>query len=111
MPAVAERLRAGQHDFTVLDVAQLLKHMLALAWTGTRWTLCCLWFEVPGETASAHRADLGAFARQIGDDARHFVSLTYQELFERMEPLVGAEHASYKEYLRDRYVGMPANNP
>jgi hypothetical protein len=28
---VAEGLRIGKHDFTVLDVAQLLKHMLALA--------------------------------------------------------------------------------
>ena len=30
---VAERLRTGPHNFKVLDVAQLLKHMLALALT------------------------------------------------------------------------------
>jgi hypothetical protein len=102
--AVAERLRAGEHDFTVLDVAQLLKHMLALARTGSHWTLCCLWYEVPGQTATAHRADLAAFAKQIGDDARHFVSLTYQELFARMEPVVSAEHSDYLAYLRDRYM-------
>jgi hypothetical protein len=102
--AVADRLRAGQHDFSVLDVAQLLKHMLALARTGRRWTLCCLWYDASGPVADAHRADLRTFAEQIGGDAAHFTALTYQELFARMEQLVGAEHAGYMAYLRDRYV-------
>ena len=102
---VAEQLRTGQHDFTVLDVAQLLKHMLALGRTGHRWTLCCLWYEAPGPAADAHRADLRTFAAQIGGDAAHFMALTYQELFSRMEPLAGQEHAEYMAYLRDRYVG------
>src|SRR5439155_1396792 len=61
---VAEHLRTGQKDFTVLDVAQLLKHMLALARTDNRWTLCCLWYEVPGPIADAHRTDLQTFAAQ-----------------------------------------------
>ena len=102
--SVAERLRTGEHDFTVLDVAQLLKHMLALARTGSRWTLCCLWYEVSGPVADAHRADLRTFAAQIGGDAEHFMALTYQELFARMESAAGAEHAPYMAYLRDRYV-------
>ena len=102
--AVAERLRTGDHGFTVLDVAQLLTHMLALARTGNRWTLCCLWYEVPGRMADAHRADLQTFAAQVGSDAAHFTALTYQELFARMEPIVGAEHAAYMAYLRDRYI-------
>jgi len=85
--------------------------MLSLARTGNRWTLCCLWYEVHGDVADAHRADLAAFASQIGDYARHFTAMTYQELFARMEPLVGAEHAGYMEYLRDRYIGGPAKNP
>jgi hypothetical protein len=101
---VAEQLRSGQHDFAVLDVAQLLKHMLALARTGNRWTLCCLWYEVPGQVADAHRAELQTFAARIGDDAGHFTALTYQELFVRMERAVGPGHADYMAYLRDRYV-------
>jgi hypothetical protein len=101
---VADHLHAGQHDFAVLDVPQLLKHMLALARTGNRWTLCCLWYEVPGAVADAHRADLQTFATQIGGDAAHFTALTYQELFARMERVVGAEHAEYMAYLRDRYL-------
>lgn len=100
---VAERLRSGQHNFRVLDVAQLLKHMLALGRTGNRWTLCCLWYEIAGPAADAHRAELRMFAAQIGSDASHFTALTYQELFSRMEPLAGAEHAGYMAYLRDRY--------
>jgi hypothetical protein len=102
--AVAERLRTGEHQFTALDVAQLLKHMLALARTGSRWTLCCLWYEVPGAVADAHRRDLSTFAAQIGDDAPHLNALTYQELFARMEEAVGAEHSEYMSYLRDRYI-------
>ena len=101
---VADRLRTGQHDFAVLDVAQLLRHMLALARTGTRWTLCCLWYDMSGTVADTHRADLHTFTEQIGSDAAHFTALTYQELFVRMEQLVGVEHAGYMTYLRERYV-------
>jgi hypothetical protein len=101
---VAERLRTAQHNFTVLDVAQLLKHMLALARTGNRWTLCCLWYEVPGAVADGHRADLRTFTAQIGSDAEHFMALTYQELFAGLETVVGAEHVDYMDYLRDRYL-------
>ena len=102
--AVAEQVRSGQHEYKVLDVAQLLKHMLALGRTGSRWTLCCLWYDVPGPAADAHRAELQMFAAQIGGDGAHFRALTYQELFARMQPLAGAEHAGYMEYLRDRYI-------
>ena len=102
--AVAERLRTGAHDFAVLDVAQLLKHMLALARTGSRWRLCCLWYDVSGPIADQHRAELQRFADALGEDARHFTATTYQQLFTRMEPLVGAEHAEYMAYLRGRYI-------
>jgi len=102
--SVAERLRDGPPEFAVLDVAQLLKHMLALARTGKRWTLCCLWYEVPGAIADAHRNDLRKFAAQIGDDAAHLRELTYQELFTRMTEAVGSEHAAYMNYLKDRYI-------
>ena len=102
---VAEHLRTGQHHYTALDVAQLLKHMLALARTGKQWTLCCLWYEVPGQAADAHRSDLRTFAAEIGSDADHFMALTYQELFSLMGRTVGEEHAEYIAYLRERYIG------
>ena len=102
---VAEMLRNGQHNFKVLDVAQLLKHMLALARKfGTSCSLCCLWFEVPGILASKHRQELQDFSAYLGADTVRFLALTYQELFERMVPLIGSEHADYIAYLRDRYL-------
>jgi hypothetical protein len=106
--AVAESLRTGQHDFDVLDVAQLLKHMLPLGRSGQHWSLCCLWFEVPGALADRHRREFMDFAGQIGTDAAHFSAFTYQELFARMVPLVGHDDSEYMAYLRDCYVGDAA---
>ena len=101
---VADDLRAGRHGYRVLDVAQLLKHMLALALSGYRWALCCLWFEIPGAVADQHRKELKEFTLQIGPEAAHFSAVTYQELFDRMTHVVGEEHAEYMAYLRDRYL-------
>lgn len=101
---IADRLRSGQHTFRLLDVAQLLKHMLALGRCGRPWILCCIWYEVPGDAADQHRAELVDFESQLGHCALHFRALTYQELFERMAPVLGKEHQEYAEYLRDRYV-------
>lgn len=104
--AVAETLRTERHDFNLLDVAQLLKHMLALARRfGFRWSLSCLWFKLPGSIADRHRKELADFTAQIGADAAHFSTLTYQELFARMVPFVGQDDSEYIAYLRDRYVG------
>lgn len=105
---VAEDLRMGRHRYRVLDVAQLLKHMLALALSRDRWSLCCLWFEIPGTVADQHRKELTQFSSQISEDASHFSTMTYQELFDRMSHFVGAEHDEYMAYLRDRYVGPRA---
>src|SRR5687767_9582350 len=56
--AVAEQIRSGHHRYASLDVPQLLKHMLSLGRTGNRWTLCYLWYDVPGPAADAHRAEV-----------------------------------------------------
>ena len=103
---VAEALGTGQHKFEVLDVAQLLKHMLALARRfGDRWMLCCLWSEVPGSLADRHRQELADFAARIGADAGDVSALTYQELIVRMVPFVEHEDSEYIGYLRERYIG------
>jgi len=111
--AVAEALATGKHGFEILDVAQLLKHMLALAHRfGDRWSLCCLWFEVPGSVADRHGQELADFCVQTGTDAAHFSALTYQELFARMVPLVGQDDSEYIAYLRERYVSdMTVSSP
>lgn len=103
--AVADALRREPHDFNVLGVAQLLKHMLALARRfDHQWSLCCLWFELPGSLADQHRRELTAFTAHLGADAANFLALTYQELFARMVPFVEQDHSEYIAYLRDRYV-------
>jgi hypothetical protein len=107
--AVADSLRTGGHHFGVLDVAQLLKHMLALALSKSPWSLCCLWFEVTGPVADRHRLELVAFASEIGGDSKLFAALTYQELFGRMVPLVGKQDSEYMAYLRDRYLNEHGN--
>jgi hypothetical protein len=102
--SVAEALRVERHAFNVLDVAQLLKHMLALAHNfGPHWSLCCLWFEVPGSVADRHRRELTDFTTQIGTDTK-FLAVTYQELFARMMLFVGQDDSEYMAYLRDRYM-------
>jgi hypothetical protein len=101
--SVAEALQINPAQFKVLDVAQLLKHMLALALTEEPWSVCCLWFEIPGAVADRHRSELDDFASQIGSDAAKFSAVTYQELFARMAQFAGEEHTEYITYLRDRY--------
>ena len=101
---VANDLRSGRHHYRVLDVAQLLKHILALALSGHRWALCCLWFEIPGTVADQHRKELKDFTTQLGPEAAHFSALTYQELFDRMTHRVGDGDGEYMAYLRDRYL-------
>jgi hypothetical protein len=102
---IAESLRTGQHTFKMLDVAQLLKHMLALARTANPWSLCCVWFDVPGPAASQHHAELAAFAARLDDDAVRFSALTYQRLFARLVPQLGETDADYAAYFRHRYIG------
>lgn len=101
---IAESLRDGRHGFHVLDVAQLLKHMLALSRSGNGWKLCCLWYEVPGNVAELHSEELLEFKRLLAEDGRYFEALTYQELFGRLSPLVATEHRLYLGYLLQRYL-------
>jgi len=103
--AVADALRTGDHGFKVLDAAQLLKHALGLAHSGTQWLLCCLWFDVhESSTAAAHRSELSDFRARLGDDAARFSSMTYQELYARLVRLIATGDADYVAYLHDRYI-------
>jgi hypothetical protein len=102
--SVAEALRAKRHAFSVLDVAQLLKHMLALAHNfGSGWTLCCLWFEVPGRWQISIDENL-QISRRKSARTRNSWRSRYQELFVHMVPFVGQDDSEYMAYLRDRYI-------
>jgi hypothetical protein len=100
---VAEQLLSGSHSFRVLDVAQLLKHMLALARRRRRWWLYCLWFDTTDSTSDHHRHELHTFSTAVGADAQHFVAMTYGELFDAMGPLITPSDLPYWQYLQRRY--------
>jgi hypothetical protein len=53
---VVHSILYSQNFFPLFDVAQVLKHMLALARNlGRKGSLCYLWFEMPGNLADQHR--------------------------------------------------------
>lgn len=106
---LADELRLKPTEFELLDVAQLLKHMLGLASGLNRWRLCCLWFRPSGAMGDQHAAELDRFVQRIGPDASLFFSVTYQDAFRRLEELLGHEHAEYRHYLRDRSSGLLPN--
>jgi hypothetical protein len=100
---LARRIRGGHASFQALGAAQLLKHALGLkhAHGPGGFRLLYLWYEVPGETAMLHRREVDEFARQVADDFV-FASLTYQELFPRLQE-TAADHREYVDYLGARY--------
>jgi hypothetical protein len=102
---LAAKIRQNQAQFDLLDVAQLLKHMLGLASNQQHWRLCCLWYHPGGPAGDKHASEIRHFTEEIGADAIRFSSLTYQELFQRLSRLLGEQHLEYQEYLRDRYFG------
>jgi hypothetical protein len=91
-----------QLHFQRLDAAQLLKHLLGLAYT-TRASprLLCLWFDTGCEVARIHREELERFAAEL-DDLVEFAALTYQEAFAVL--LQGSEPwPGHFQYLSGRY--------
>jgi len=111
---LADDLRLNPSEFELLDVAQLLKHMLGLATEQVpvtervdraSWKLCCLWYRPTGTAGDQHAAELERFARRIGSDASRFFSVTYQDAFRRLRALLGPDHSEYQGYLQDRYFG------
>jgi hypothetical protein len=100
---LAESLRVGSIKFSLLDAAQLLKHMLGLSKVGVPWVLCYLWFDVGGDAGTQHQLEIEKFDLALGADAKHFKHLSYQQLFRRVVETAPAEHAQYLKYLRQRY--------
>ena len=105
---VADELRANPSQFELLDVAQLLKHMLVLASGGSTWKLCCLWYRPTGALGDEHSNEINHFRDRLGPDASRFFSMTYQDMVARFSGLLGPEHSEYLTYLEDRYFGAVA---
>lgn len=100
---LAKSLYEGDYASTWLDGEQLLKHVLGLSRTGREWILLYLWYEIPGETIVQHSKDIDEFARCASEDGLAFRSLSYQELFRRMQRTAEPRDSGYVEYLKERY--------
>jgi len=100
---LARQIHERRAAFVSLGAAQLLKHALGLAhaFAPDRVRLLYLWYEIPGDEATAHRRELDVFSQAVAGDV-DFRSLTYQQLFRRLQAQEG-EHPQYVAYLRDRY--------
>lgn len=101
---VADALRKGEEQFTYLDAAQLLKHMLGLATQHQgRASLYYLFYDWPsGQESAAHRIEMDRFARLVGTE-QPFQWATYQDVFLRLARAVAQGDGEYMQYLRARY--------
>lgn len=98
--AIADRLRPEWHH---LDAAQLLKHMLGLAYAREKPdTLLYIWFDTERVDALAHQREAERFASEVSGDSVKFMATTYQATFRRLirssEPADG-----WYEYMAGRY--------
>jgi hypothetical protein len=90
-------------QFTCLDAAQLLKHILGLQKNHREhgFALLYLWYDVKGsEAAENHRQEIEKFRKVVCPEVS-LRSMTYQELFTCLLPFVRG--TDYAEYLRSRY--------
>ncbi len=99
---LAELIKEGK-QFTCLDAAQLLKHILALRRTHKEqgFTLLYLWYDIrDSDAADVHRKEIENFHQLVCREVS-FRSMTYQELFAALLPHI--KGADYAEYLGSRY--------
>ncbi len=90
-------------QFTSLDTAQLLKHILGLSRNPKQqgFTLLYLWYDVrESDAAKTHRKELERF-QQIVSCEVSFRSMTHQEVFAGLLPHITG--TDYSEYLGSRY--------
>jgi hypothetical protein len=87
-----------------LDAAQLLKHALGLACSGSKFELLYLYFDLPGLESSVHRAELEDFSNRIAGDFPFHVR-RYQDVVDTLASKATAADTEYLEYLAGRYFG------
>lgn len=99
----AQQRCGGLQRFEYLDAQQLLKHALGLATQlGDRFRLYYLYYDCRGDRLEAHKRDVDAFDRCVGDELR-FKALTYQEVFQNLRDLSPQSDSEYLGYLETRY--------
>ncbi len=99
--ALANSLRDGS-SYQHLDVPRLLKHVLGLARKTGLYELYYIYFDWTSPQAEAHAEELARFRKSIGDEIR-FRTMTYQELFTRLDQSIRPSDQEYMNYLTVRY--------
>ena len=100
--ALAWKIDRREIKFSRLEVPQLLKHILGLANTfGENFTLLYLWYDHSSAEAMEHRQEIDTFMQHLNGEI-DFRTMTYQELFQKMQgnPVIDQ---GYIKYLRERY--------
>jgi ADP-ribosyl-[dinitrogen reductase] hydrolase len=105
---LAVHLHSELVQFEHLDAAQLLKQILGLRNTYGAPVMLYLWYDSGTGEARSHAAEVGLFRDYVGAEV-DFRSMTYQELFARLEA-PGEEGVEYLDYLRTRYLA-PVREP
>jgi hypothetical protein len=104
--ALAERLAAGPAEFQRLGASQLIKHILGLKFqTPTREVrLVYLYYDAIGDEAAEHRNEIRRLQEAIASDPIRFVPMSVQEFILRAVRQVRDDHATYVDYLAERYL-------
>jgi hypothetical protein len=91
--------------FKRLDVPQLLKHMLGLATQkeSPEWHLKLIWHRCDEQAAKEMDGEIKRFQVELAQDGPRFSHMTYQDLWRRLRPSLGAEHSDYTSYVEKRY--------
>ena len=99
---MAQKINDREIRFSWLDAPQLLKHILGLANKfGKDFTLLYLWYDHPSAEAKEHHAEIATFNQHLNGEI-DFRTMTYQELFQKMQGNPAIDK-NYVKYLRGRY--------
>ncbi|KAF0154908.1 MAG: hypothetical protein FD159_2387 [Syntrophaceae bacterium] len=102
---LAKNISPTDTQFSFLNAAQLIKHILGLnrQFGHSRYRLLYLWYDALGECGYRHRKEVEEFADKASADGVLFHAITYQELIIRLAQFRG-QHNNYISYLTDRYL-------
>jgi hypothetical protein len=107
---LATEIQAARHRFLHFDAVQMLKHALGLATQlGSRFSLWYVYFDCECAESDIHKAEINEFAEAVGAEIR-FNTVTYQELFRRLQSAGSSVDAQFVDYLGHRYFA-PVETP
>ncbi len=102
----------GKHlDYSRLDAAQLIKHLLGLMRNEkigrkkSRFSLVYLYYDAPGDKGAVHRAEIARFAELMASDRVNFKAVTYQDVMYNLNTILDYNsHKEYLDYINERYM-------